>query len=528
MNTQSQEPQPIALTAVAKRSFVQRILGSIPTLLMFALLGLVAFWGHRTGWTMPKLSALMNTEAVVVSDDWCAEHSVPESACVECHEELFPRVKPHGWCRVHGVSECPTCHPELVQIRTTPKTLDYDSEPALAQFPRERNNEKCKLPHRRIQFASVDAVKKAGVEVDIVAERAMMEAITAYGEVIYDPSTVIRLSSRTSGTVRKVYKTVGDTVQAGDVIALIDSAEVGKAKTEYATAVVQLQLKTRNLSGLNSAGSAEKALREAEAMVEETRLRVLTGEQSLANLGLVPPAGLDRLDGKEVMSRLKYLGLPQKLLDSVAAEIPSANLLPVKAVQAGQIVSTDVVSGEVIDSTRILFTTADVSKMRLSLNVRQEDVKYVAIGQATRFRADSGGVELTGTVSWIGTAVDHKTRTIPVRVDVPNQDGQLRANTFGTGKIQLRNEPQAICVPIASVQWEGCCHVVFVRDRNYLSPDSPKVFHVRQVRIGAKDETHVELLAGVRPGELVVYEGASVLKGELLRGNLGEGCGCCH
>ena len=81
-------------------------------------------------------------------------------------------------------------------------------------------------------------------------------------------------------------------------------------------------------------------------------------------------------------------------------------------------------------------------------------------------------------------------------------------------------------VPHEAVHWEGCCHVVFVRDKDYLKPDSFKVFHVRKVRIGARDEKNAEIVAGVLPGELVVTQGSGTLLAELLRGNLGEGCAC--
>ena len=83
-------------------------------------------------------------------------------------------------------------------------------------------------------------------------------------------------------------------------------------------------------------------------------------------------------------------------------------------------------------------------------------------------------------------------------------------------------------VPAGSVQSTGDAHFVFVRDKNYLQPDAPKVFHARQVRIGAKDEGYVELLAGVLPGEVVATAGSSVLLSQLLKSNLGAGCGCHH
>ena len=125
--------------------------------------------------------------------------------------------------------------------------------------------------------------------------------------------------------------------------------------------------------------------------------------------------------------------------------------------------------------------------MWLNLDLRLEDAKRVALGQQVRFWPD-GGQEATGNITWISTEADHKTRTVKVRAALQNGDGRLRANTFGTGKVILHDQSQAVVVPSTAVQWEGCCHVVFVRDKDFFREGAPKVFHVRTVRLGAKDE----------------------------------------
>src|SRR5438128_10739975 len=80
-----------------------------PTFFVMAALASLAYWGHHTGWTMPSFAALTGN-GVAESDDWCAEHGVPESQCVECQSDLMPKGKEFGWCKVHGVSECPFEH----------------------------------------------------------------------------------------------------------------------------------------------------------------------------------------------------------------------------------------------------------------------------------------------------------------------------------------------------------------------------------------------------------------------------------
>jgi cobalt-zinc-cadmium efflux system membrane fusion protein len=113
-----------------------------------------------------------------------------------------------------------------------------------------------------------------------------------------------------------------------------------------------------------------------------------------------------------------------------------------------------------------------------------------------------------------------------VRVMLTGESKNLRDKAFGTGRIVVRREEQAIVVPLGAVQATSDGNLIFVRDRGYFDPNGFKVFHVRQVRLGAKSDTHVELLAGALPGEVVATKGSNVLLAQLLRSSLGAGCGC--
>lgn len=521
--TRDRERKPIEIVP-----FLGSVLRRVPAFLVLIALGALAYWGHHSGWQLPRFSVLMGRSAAA-KDDWCAEHAVPESECVECNPDLMPRGKEFGWCPKHGITECPFEHPEIAELKQMPTVSAADltrAEKALALLPRPGNNSKCKLHHRRIQFASAEAALKAGVKIKFVERAPMIEFLSANGEITYDQTLVAHLSSRVPGTIWRMEKKVGDAVKAGEVIALIESQEVGRAKAEYLQAVVQLRLKNGIHENLKQAGSAiaQQRILDAASAVSEARIRLLGTRQALVNLGLpLDPDALKDLPEQQLAERVQFLGLPDELRRSLDPRTTTANLLPIKSPLDGVVAEREVVAGEVVDTTKLLLTVADVRRMWLTLNPRLEDARRMAVGQTVRFREDGGGAEVTGTIAWMSTAVDEKTRTVKVRAELANADGRLRANSYGTGRVVLREEKDTLVVPNEAVHWEGDCHVVFVRDRNFLTPGAPKVFHVRKVRPGARNEERTEILAGVLPGEVVAAEGSGVLRTELLRGNLGEG-----
>ena len=104
----------------AKSGFLRHRLGpALPGTLVLIGLGALAFWGHGAGWKVPKFSELAGSKQVA-ADDWCSEHGVPESQCVECNSTLMPRQE-YGWCKNHGIPNCPLEHPEVAQLKTQPR-----------------------------------------------------------------------------------------------------------------------------------------------------------------------------------------------------------------------------------------------------------------------------------------------------------------------------------------------------------------------------------------------------------------------
>ncbi len=492
-----------------QRIWFRSVVGSVPMLLTFALLAGVAYWGHHAEWTFST-----------------AQRSDTKSSKAEKAEDFLTTESGGSsqgkWCEQHGVAACPLCDRSLAQVGKPLEAASAEEmervQKAFAVRERATNDPQCLASGSRVRVASKEAAEKLGIDVAPVWEAAMTESISASGEVSFDATRVARLAARVPGTAWRVTKQIGDPVKAGDLLAIIDAAEVGKSKAEFLQAIVQVRLKAQALANLKNAPVPERQKKEAEAARRDAEVRLLSAEQTLVNLGLtVKAAEFGKLEVDDIAKQLQRLGLSRELSKEAAdADLPGT-LLPMRASLDGVVMQVDVIAGEVVDPEDVLFVVADPRQMWVNLNVMATDARWVQVGQAVRFRPDGAKAEFTGQVDWIGTSADETTRTIPVRVVMPNAAGKLRASALGVGRIVLREEPHAITVPNEAVQTVSGCEVVFVRDKDFLKPNGPKVFHARMVRAGAKDATNCEIIVGVAIGEVVISKGSTLLADELKR-----------
>lgn len=535
-------------TARSRHRPLDRLLHGLPNLIVLFMLVAVGIWGHHTGWQAPKFSALFGG-GPPPSEDWCVEHGVPESTCLACHPELAGEsaadwCKEHGvpeskctvchpeilatgvaadWCKEHGVPEscCTICHPEIarmgelaIDVSIPTVAAAVDAEPTGPPKP-GKDPATCQKHALKVQFASKAALDKVGVRLGQVVERPMAEAVAVPAHVDYDRRHFARVASRVAGSARYVGRDLGERVAVGDILALIDAAEVGKAKAELLQTAAAAEVATANEKRLERAvaeGFGKDVDRiQASAVAREAAIRLFHAQQAVLNLGLPLPEGPPDPDS------LARLGIPASVLDALPGSDRSANLLPVRAPLDGVVVTRNIVSGDTIDTGRVLFEIADPRRMWIVMDVPRSLAARIVPGARVLFRTDSAPDEPTASrVDWISTAVDDVTRTLQVRGAVAT-GGDLRANTFGKAQIVIRPTAKVIAVPTPAVQWEGCCHVVFVRLAD-------TVFQTRKVRIGARDAAYTEVLAGLLPGEVVVTTASHVLTAEILKSNLGAGC----
>lgn len=208
--------------------------------------------------------------------------------------------------------------------------------------------------------------------------------------------------------------------------------------------------------------------------------------------------------------RLSLYGLGAHVAQQVVSSRHISPYSTIVATRSGTLIERNINTGELVDTSKELFLIADLSKVWIIGNLFEQDIREIRRGQFVEVRLDSiPNTEFKGTVDLVGAMLDPQTRTLDVRVQVPNPNQSLKPNMFARMNI-LVGERQVLAVPKSAIQQNGDHTYVYVLLGSHQ-------YEGRPVKVKMTDETFLEVQSGLLAGEQVVFHGTLFLKGEALK-----------
>ena len=345
-----------------------------------------------------------------------------------------------------------------------------------------------------------------------IKSQALIQTISGTGYIEFDSLRKGSISSKAPGVVSRILKKQGDKVLKGEIIAIIDSPDVGKAKTDFMQSLVLKDNRKKSMERgqLAAAVIPERQIRELEMVFREIEIKLLADLQALINFGFTnETADYKNLSDADIFKKICEIGIPESVIKEYKGSL-SANLLPLKAPFDGQIISVIKGMGESVGAADAQCILADSSKLVLMFNLPLDAVQLVKVGQDFRFKAELVEDQIiTGKIDWVSPELDDKTHTVKVRASFANPDGKVRPNTFGKGDIQIGKQAKAIIVPDSCIQYMSNKPFVFVR-LNDLS------FQAKSVELGIRNGDKMQITKGLLANEKVVFTGSNMLRAELL------------
>ena len=332
------------------------------------------------------------------------------------------------------------------------------------------------------------AARPAAVKASVLRIEAQPFVVTVPVTGTLVSSSRVEVKAQTIGRVVRFDKQEGERVGAGEVVVWIEEENYRLAEKQ-----------------------AESAVQVAEATLEKARVlesysrSELERAQNLLKSGGITDKDLKAAAVADQDARAQVALASAQLAQARAAlEVARKRLrdCQVRAPVAGEIYKRSVNPGAYVEAPTPLFSLVDNSKLELESPVATADLAPIRPGQKVTFAVNSyPGVSFQGQVEEINPAVEAETRSAKVRVRVNNSNGRLKAGMFAQGEILTGVQAQAIVIPASAIYRDDRSakeSYVFVVENNQAVR--------RPVRIGRERDSRLEIVAGLKPGDLLVAE----------------------
>lgn len=338
---------------------------------------------------------------------------------------------------------------------------------------------------------SASEESEAGIRIEMARMASLRGRVTLSATIQPNRDRFARVAPRIPGRVIRVIAKLGDEVRPGQVLAELDSVELGESHSSYLQAVSQATV----------------------AKADFERLEKLYGEQVVSQKDFL------RAKAEYEKSRAALQAASDKLrMMGVSTARPSKDaqsILPVSAPFAGTVIEKNAVLGDLAQPDKALFTIADLSTVWIEANLYEKDLARISVGASAEVTVTAYPSErFHGRLAYIGSAVEKDTRTIKGRIEVPNPKGSLKPEMFATVTIEAESKGEAIAVPSEAIVLADGKKSVFVKDADG--------FELREVDLGEEVGALQVVKAGLSPGDAVVVAGTYALKARMQKSKIGD------
>ncbi|MDQ2978446.1 MAG: efflux RND transporter periplasmic adaptor subunit [Acidobacteriota bacterium] len=340
------------------------------------------------------------------------------------------------------------------------------------------------------------AVSAAAIKIETVEAGPLDEILTLSGSLAYDENKVSKVGPRIGGRVSRILVDFGQQVRAGQVLAEIDSPDLGQAVADWRKAHSVFNVRQRDFERAQKLLDG-KAISQGEFLSRQGEFNVAKSE-------------LENAD-----SRLHLFGLSHSDLQALFGGGEVNSRFPLRSPISGKVIERQINPGEVVETAKSLFTIGDIRSLWLIAQLFEKDLARVHAGQSVEVSTDAfPGTSFKGVINYVGDQVEAATRTVRARAIIANPKQELKPGMFVEARLAVASAAPVVKVPTAAIQEIDKQPTVFVQV-------SPNVFEPRSVETGRVGQTSTEIRKGIRAGDRVVTEGSLTVKAQLLKSALG-------
>lgn len=327
---------------------------------------------------------------------------------------------------------------------------------------------------------SPEEMRNIGLKTVAADLRPIETVVRATGIVKPHPDREAQVSSRVSGKVVGLFANTGDAVRKGQRLAEVQSAEIQKMQVDLIQAENKLVLAKAELERM-------QMLFESKIAAKKDLIAAQNQHQTVLN----------EIDG--LSHQLVLLGLPESAVKKAQVE-KNVSTFPIISPLNGVVAERNIVLGEAVEPSKVIFKILDPSIVSVEGNVFEEAMPKLKIGQTVRIRPGSySGDVFGGKILRFSPTLDPQKRTIQLWAEVPNPAGKLKPNLFAEMDVVVGGGGEVLAIPLEAIITTEGETFVFVEEKGS--------FRRADVILGGKDDRYAEVKKGLLPGDRVVTDG---------------------
>jgi cobalt-zinc-cadmium efflux system membrane fusion protein len=337
----------------------------------------------------------------------------------------------------------------------------------------------------KAELFSLPADQMAHIQVVTVEQGPMTRVLRLTGAVEYNDFKTTPVIAQVGGPVSRVMVVQGEHVHAGQPLLYIASPDYSLLRASY--------LKARDAFQL-----ADKFYARAQDLYAHKAIAQADLEQAQSNRTQA------QADLESSADAIRVLGIADP--ETIVTKPPSPEI-PLYSPVAGEVVDRTCSPGQLLAAGATqCFALSDMSSVWILVNIYQNDVAYVHVGDAVTIENESYPSVVHGKIEYISPALDPNTRTLQARIEAANPGERLKKEMYVTAQVQAGVMPNALFVPNSSV----------LRDEQnmpyvYLQTGQGQ-FARRDVTLGETQAGKTQILTGLQAKDRVVGDGSLFLQ----------------
>ena len=318
-----------------------------------------------------------------------------------------------------------------------------------------------------------------------------VEELRASGRVDFNELFLSRIGANVTGRVSDILAIPGQRVKQGDILAKITSTELTQSQLSY--------LKAKSASQL-----ADQAANRARILYKEDVIALAELQKREAE------ANSAKAEYRAANDQLRVQGMDQANIDRLAKSGLIESINNVIATIPGEIVERKINKGQVVQPADALFTVADLSTLWAVSEIPESNAYLIHKGQKVTLVIPAlRNASIEGVVAHVDSIVNPQTRTVVVRMEVPNKDGLIKPGMLAT--MMIESQPtERLLVPSSAVIREDNHDHVFIRE-------DEDTYRMVTVKLGPEGKGYRPVISGLKDGQEIAVNGAFHLNTERKR-----------